>query len=285
MVEGNVKVKSSFFKHINVSPSLRSKVSLFKSPAAGNDRNPEPYMAKLRNKIHRESLNHRPRRVEGSLFRSAPYVVDGYVLPQHQVATRLIGLYWTHIYPIYPFLLREEFEESWSEVYLRSVQPDRLLLCTMFLVFALCIQLLDHVDEREAASAAYFNRAKDLLQLDIGDTGSAELVRCLVLMTQYLHSTSSAHQCWNVSGLAIRTAMNLRFHLPEASEDNQKLWHNCILMDRYVVRRDVLANRQNDLHRLWPAAHDHAGRVGVRAIASTSSRPERRLPSQVAAAV
>ena len=95
--------------------------------------------------------------------------------------------------------------------------------------------------EREASTGKFFDRAQDLLNLDLWGVGSVDLVQCLLLMGQYLQSINSLHQCWTVGGLATRVAEGLGLHLPETSgklpdirqrEHLRRLWHGCILLDR-----------------------------------------------------
>ncbi|CAI7638909.1 unnamed protein product [Penicillium manginii] len=124
-------------------------------------------------------------------------------------------------------------------------QNENMLMCTFNVIFALASQLADFVPphEREAAADAFFSRAKGLFQFNLWDTGSAGLIQCLLLMAQYLQSTDSAHQCWIVTGLAIRNAQSLGLHLPQtiarfsSFQEQQlarKLWHGCVLMDRVI---------------------------------------------------
>lgn len=120
------------------------------------------------------------------------------------------------------------------------------MMCTLNVVFALASQYSEALlaKERETASAKFFDRAQDLLNLDLWGTGSVQLVQCLLLMAQYLQSINSLHQCWMVGGLATRVAEGLGLHLPETSsnascillrEHLRRLWHGCILLDRYVL--------------------------------------------------
>ena len=116
----------------------------------------------------------------------------------------------------------------------------------IYVIFALASQLADFIppEEREASADVFFSRAKDLFQFSLWDKGSAGLIQCLLLMAQYLQSTDSAHQCWIVTGLAIRNAQSLGLHLPRTivslrsfheQQLARKLWHGCVLMDRYAL--------------------------------------------------
>ncbi|RAH57691.1 C6 transcription factor [Aspergillus piperis CBS 112811] len=173
--------------------------------------------------------------------------VPNYVLPPRKTADSLMGVYWEFVFPLYPLVdslqLRREYEMIWTGEALQS--DENMLMCTVNVIFALACQLADFIppEEREASADAFFTRAKDLLQFNLWNTGSAALIQCLLLMAQYLQSTDSAHQCWIVTGLAIRNAQGLGLHLPQTiarlhnPQEQQlarKIWHGCVLMDRVI---------------------------------------------------
>ncbi|OJJ59166.1 hypothetical protein ASPSYDRAFT_89880 [Aspergillus sydowii CBS 593.65] len=173
--------------------------------------------------------------------------IHDYVLPPRKTADNLMNVYWHYVFPLYPLVdsihLREEYSRIWTG---DAVQSDEnMLMCTFNVIFALSCQLADFLapEEREASAAAFFSRAKDLLHFNLWDSGSAGLIQCLLLMAQYLQSTDSAHQCWIVTGLAVRNAQSMGLHLPEtiarlqSPQEEQlarKIWHGCVLMDRVI---------------------------------------------------
>ncbi|KAE8361992.1 fungal-specific transcription factor domain-containing protein [Aspergillus caelatus] len=176
-----------------------------------------------------------------------PSSIQSYVLPPRKTADSLMGVYWSFVFPLYPLVdgirLRAEYGKIWTGEPLES--DESMLMCTFNVIFALACQLADFIlpEEREASADAFFSRAKDLLQFNLWDTGSAALIQCLLLMAQYLQSTDSAHQCWIVTGLAIRNAQSLGLHLPQtiarlpSPQEQQlarKIWHGCVLMDRVI---------------------------------------------------
>ncbi|KAB8233880.1 transcription factor domain-containing protein [Aspergillus alliaceus] len=176
-----------------------------------------------------------------------PSSIQSYVLPPRKTADSLMGIYWTFVFPLYPLVdnirLRADYEKIWTGEPLQS--DENMLMCTFNMIFALSCQLADFIPhgEREVSADAFFSQAKDLLQFNIWDAGSAALIQCLLLMAQYLQSTDSAHQCWIVTGLAIRNAQSLGLHLPQtiarlpSPQDQQlarKIWHGCVLMDRVI---------------------------------------------------
>jgi hypothetical protein len=172
--------------------------------------------------------------------------VCNYVLPPRKMADSLMEVYWSYVFPLYPLVdsihLRGEYGRIWTGEPLQS--DENMLMCMLNVIFALSCQLADFIApaEREASGAAFFSRAKDLLHFNLWDSGSAALIQCLLLMAQYLQSTDSAHQCWIVTGLAIRNAQSMGLHLPQTiarlqnPQEQQlarKIWHGCVLMDRY----------------------------------------------------
>ncbi|PYH96647.1 putative C6 transcription factor [Aspergillus ellipticus CBS 707.79] len=176
-----------------------------------------------------------------------PSTVPNYVLPPRKTANSLMGVYWSFVFPLYPLVdsihLREEYTKIWTGEPFNS--DENMLMCTFNVIFALACQLAEFIppEQREASADAFFARAKDLLQFNLWNTGSAALIQCLLLMAQYLQSTDSAHQCWIVTGLAIRNAQSMGLHLPQTiarlqnPQEQQlarKIWHGCVLMDRVI---------------------------------------------------
>jgi hypothetical protein len=178
---------------------------------------------------------------------NVPKNVD-YVLPSRKTADSLMRIYWDTGHSLFPFLDRTLFEKAYDGIWSgHPSEPDEsLMMCTLNVVFALASQYSDNLvaEERETASAMFFDRAQDLLNLDLWSTGSIELVQCLLLMALYFQSINSLQQCWMVGGLATRFAESLGLHLRETSanapsirqrEHLRRLWHGCIFVDRYVI--------------------------------------------------
>ncbi|KAF6807257.1 C6 transcription factor [Colletotrichum sojae] len=191
-----------------------------------------------------------------SLFRSSLPPLDGtgpggqadYVLPARKQADHLTDLYWYYVDPLYPFLDRQRFEHSYRALFAgTSLDADeRIFVSVLNIIFALSTQLIEVMppEQRDASSQGYFSRAQDLLRLSLWDTGSIELIQCLLIMSQYLQSTNNPHQTWMIVGSCVRIAQGLGLHLPEtamelASEAERdlvrRIWHGCILMDRMIA--------------------------------------------------
>ncbi|KAJ5818968.1 hypothetical protein N7474_004559 [Penicillium riverlandense] len=176
-----------------------------------------------------------------------PPRVPDYVLPPRKTADSLMEVYWNNVFPLYPFVdsaqMKGEYAKIWTGDSLGY--DENMLMCTFNVIFALASQLADFIrpEDREVSADSFFSRAKDLFQFNLWNTGSAGLIQCLLLMAQYLQSTDSAHQCWIVTGLAIRNAQSLGLHLPQTiaclqgfqeQQLARKIWHGCVLMDRVI---------------------------------------------------
>lgn len=99
------------------------------------------------------------------------------------------------------------------------------------------------LQEREANAEVFIDRSKPLIQIEIIDTGSLELVQMLLLMGLVMQSTTAANRCWNAFGMAIRISQGLGMHLegniakdpdPLRREIKRRTWHTCVIFDRYV---------------------------------------------------
>ncbi|KZL71544.1 fungal specific transcription factor [Colletotrichum tofieldiae] len=171
-----------------------------------------------------------------------------YVLPPRKQADHLMDLYWYYVDPLYPFLDQQRFEHSYRALFAgTSIDADeRIFVSILNIIFALSTQLIESMspEQRDSTSQGYFTRAQDLLQLSLWDTGSIELIQCLLIMSQYLQSTNNPHQTWMIVGSAVRIAQGLGLHLPETSlelsSDSERdlvkrIWHGCLLMDRMIA--------------------------------------------------
>ncbi|KAM5371746.1 hypothetical protein ACJZ2D_007811 [Fusarium nematophilum] len=169
-----------------------------------------------------------------------------YVLPPRRQADHLMELYWFYVDPLYPFLDRKRWSHAYNATFAGTVIDfnERIFVATLNIIFALSTQLHESqsLEHREQSSEAYFKRAQELLPMSPWESGSLELVQCLLVTSQYLQSTYNPHQTWMVVGSAIRTAQGLGLHLPETSDRAdpaerellRRIWYGCVLMDRMV---------------------------------------------------
>jgi hypothetical protein len=150
-----------------------------------------------------------------------PEIGLDYVLPTRKTADFLMNLYWELVHPLYPFVDKEGictvYESLWQSDGPVFDEPNDL--CALNIVFALACQLSPNVklEQRRTSADVYFRRARHLLNYDMWQAGSFQMVQTLLIFGQYLQSSNSPHRCWMVIGLAVRTAQSLGLHLPETS--------------------------------------------------------------------
>ncbi|KAL3959138.1 hypothetical protein ACCO45_007300 [Purpureocillium lilacinum] len=137
---------------------------------------------------------------------------------------------------LYPFLDRGKWEHSYTALFAGTPldTDERTFVATLDIIFALATQLVESLstEQRSEASHVFFRRAQDLVELQLWDPGSLELIQYLLLTSQYLQSTNHPHQTWMVVGSAVRIAQSLGLHLPETSAAQK------VMGRRELMRRD-----------------------------------------------
>lgn len=180
-----------------------------------------------------------------------------FALPPREVADRLLDLYFTSVHIFYPLTHSLSFRNEYERLWLPPQQdsdadnrpdiglgggrcPRHVFFTALNAMFALGCQFSDVCPEdKEAASAMFFDRIRNLLHLDILDSGSISHVQALLLVGQYLLCTHYPTQCWNVIGLACRMAIGLGLQLDNSADDVSeaekqircRVWYGCVQMD------------------------------------------------------
>lgn len=180
-----------------------------------------------------------------------------FALPPREVADRLLGLYFASVHIFYPWThslgFRDEYERLWVPQRQDSDANDRpdiglgggrcprhVFFTALNAMLALGCEFSDVCPEdKEAASAMFFDRMRNLLHLDVLDSGSMSHVQALLLVGQYLLCTHYPTQCWNVIGLACRMAIGLGLQLDNSTDDVSeaekqircRVWYGCVQMD------------------------------------------------------
>lgn len=167
-----------------------------------------------------------------------------YMLPFRKTADHMVGLYFDEVHILYPFLHRPNFMRSYGQLWTeKHTHANGMLYCILNMIFAMYCQIrkIDSPDDQNDAGIMFLRRAKQLLQNQLLEGGSLELIQALLLMGQFLQSSEWPHRCWVVIGIAIRVSQGLGLHLPQttAGLSNQqdrelarRLWHGCVFMDR-----------------------------------------------------
>lgn len=172
------------------------------------------------------------------------------VLPQRKVADHLFEVYWAYSDVVFPWLDEAEVRQQYASLWLPNDGCDadeKVLYCTLNLMFAIAAKLdpSSKPETRKKSANTYYKRARDLLSFNLLDISHFEIRQNLLLAAQYLQSTNMPRQCFQTIGLAIWVAQDLGLHLPETTcllkdpleqESARRVWHGCILMDKYYNR-------------------------------------------------
>ncbi|KIY03357.1 uncharacterized protein Z520_00048 [Fonsecaea multimorphosa CBS 102226] len=168
-----------------------------------------------------------------------------YVLPPRQQADRLLEVYWRIVDPLYPFVDKDDFMGKYQTLWTGNPTMDDevCFICLLNAIFAISCILDSSIrpPDRVNSGEGFYKRALVYFNLEFLQFRSVHTVQCLLLLAQYLQSTSEPQQCWLFAGLAIRIAQSLGLDLPSTStrtsngkpnELFRKVWHGCVLMDR-----------------------------------------------------
>lgn len=143
----------------------------------------------------------------------------------------------------------EKYAQLWSSEDAKGIDGDLsdvnevIFASTLNLIFSIGCQFSHSVAPQHKVAIAddFYQRSRKIFVYDMLDSISVSLVQMLVLTGVYLQSTQYASRCWNVIGLAIRTAQSLGLHLdmtktrPESQvnrEMRRRIWHSCVVMDK-----------------------------------------------------
>ncbi|KAJ9632943.1 hypothetical protein H2204_007511 [Knufia peltigerae] len=190
-------------------------------------------------------------------------------LPLRRQADSLVAIYFARHARMFPVLHRPTFLKQYQAIWESRSDPHRssptcvgickhksrgkLFPATVNCVFALAALFSSRNPECNASRAAEFYRLAesiDVLEL-LNEEVGLELVQLNLLMAFYLQSTERFSKCWNMAGLALRTAQNmgLHFNVSEAHkrgllpsfptqvecEMRRRVWYACILLESEVA--------------------------------------------------
>jgi Fungal specific transcription factor domain len=182
-----------------------------------------------------------------------------FVLPPKRIADHLFQVYWDYSDVIFPFLDRDEITRQYARLWAENEDLDvdeKIFYCTLNLMFALATQL-DPTGKPEMqikSASIYYERARTLLYFNLLDISHFEILQALLLAAQYLQSTNMPRQCFQSIGLAVWIAQDLGLHLPRTitsltnphdRELARRVWHGCILMDKYYCPLKFTRARTN----------------------------------------
>jgi hypothetical protein len=183
-------------------------------------------------------------------------------LPTRDLADMLLDTYWTKVYPVSPIVYKPAFaaavEDLWKPrkelrnsigdfdlgigSYGVSDSRTTLFHCALNAIFAWSCQFAGPTlsrEERESLAQTFLLRSKKLLAINLFDNSSVAHVQTLLLFAQCIPSTLFPSACWNVIGLACRTAQGIGLHVerspanrsPRELEVRRRVWYACMIMD------------------------------------------------------
>ena len=170
-----------------------------------------------------------------------------FVLPPRKTADHLFNVYWGFSDVIFPFLDKQEITRQYQSLWKAKGDFDgdeKVFHCVLNLTFALAAKLDPGSKPETQTKLAdlYYGRANKLLSFSLLDISHFDILQALLLAAQYLQSTNMPRQCFQSVGMAIWIAQDLGLHVPETTtalkdfreqELARRVWHGCILMDRY----------------------------------------------------
>jgi hypothetical protein len=199
--------------------------------------------------------------LSSSLFPATTLLTAEYALPPRQVADQLLQLYFDNVHIFYPWThstsFRRRYESLWTpggypgpsisdsnddssgDIGLGGDRcPAASFFCALNAMFALGCEF-SGLPQKEATSAMFSARMRSLLQADILDQADLSHVQALLLAGHYLLTSEYPVRCYNIVGLACRSAMGLGLyterHADQRSaaenEIRRRVWYGCLQME------------------------------------------------------
>jgi hypothetical protein len=178
------------------------------------------------------------------------------LLPDRATSDDLIDFYARHVYPLFPVIhlpsFRRSYELLWQQVELSespSLSIDQTVLyANLNMVFALGRLNSTYTKPELTMKQAdtYYERARQLVQLDAIDKLTLGTVQYGLMTAQYLLSTKRGNRCHAAVGVAIRAAQSLKLDaiaetaaIQRDREIAKRIWHSCVMTERYVSSMTV----------------------------------------------
>ncbi|KAL2833911.1 fungal-specific transcription factor domain-containing protein [Aspergillus cavernicola] len=166
-----------------------------------------------------------------------------YLPPDHETSA-LIDQYFANTGLLFPYLHEETFRELYAQLKQNHTATRRTWLGVLNMVLALATHTtvlpMGEGERRQMQSEAFYRRASGLCADYVMNGASLEIVQYLLLVSQYMQGNRSSMQTWATHGLAVKIALQLGLHSPEASkrfspverEIRKRTWFGCIVLDR-----------------------------------------------------
>ncbi|OQV06633.1 Fungal specific transcription factor domain-containing protein [Cladophialophora immunda] len=212
-------------------------------------------------------------------------IFDDYVLPPKKEADGLMVIFWSRVYPLYPFLDQNAFKAAYEDLWASNMRPahsyltisdsesepaiddipeSRRFHILLNAIFAVCSHC-EESDTRERQiqrGALFWKRWKMLLELDFNIFNRPRLIfiQALLYSAVYIQSSSElTGACWNITSIAVRMSQALGLHCDRKSPSWQqkrhvetfclhwRTWAGCVMMDRKsaTIRECLTYSDQN----------------------------------------
>ncbi|OIW35200.1 hypothetical protein CONLIGDRAFT_627257 [Coniochaeta ligniaria NRRL 30616] len=170
---------------------------------------------------------------------------DNFVLPPHTLASELVDLFFTHAFPLFPFVHEPTFRRRFAATYRKSnSEPlDIPWQSTLNLVFAFgCDYLCLPLQQIYELSQTFHRRGTELILSVCFDTSTLDVIQALLLVSAHLQSNMQFNRFWSSMACILRSAQGLGFHIDPRDWDigfvekemRRRLWWGMYSLDRFV---------------------------------------------------
>ncbi|KAG0649390.1 Positive regulator of purine utilization [Hyphodiscus hymeniophilus] len=164
------------------------------------------------------------------------------LLPNTEMANRLQEAFFSHRWPSLPFLHRPTFLKKHFESVLRDgINADGASLFLTHMVFAIgAIDLRRKNGKLPITPLDYFKTATSFYLSVLFENGNLETIQGLLLLSTFAISEPHALNAWMVSGLAMRSAIELGLHRHvESGSLFQSEMRKRVFWAAYVLDRNI----------------------------------------------
>jgi hypothetical protein len=182
---------------------------------------------------------------------NGPKIMEEYAIPTRGESESMLASFWTRTYPLYPFLNRSDFDESYRQLWTPpshnnvpasmataddgdsgyhedpgqhrvrvhgdGIPESRRFHVLLNIMYALgCLSSTSkHTTTQAERAQFYWRRCKDLLErdFDIFNRPRTRFIQAVLYMSVYMQSTEELTSAsWNLSAIAIRMSQALGLH-------------------------------------------------------------------------
>lgn len=168
------------------------------------------------------------------------YQVDPFELPDPDVASELMHIYFTHLYPVLPLFYKKNI--------ICLSRPDKpvspLLLNAIYAIasrMSCNVKVRSDPSSPDTAGDIFYERAKCLLE-DYYDAPRISTVQALLLLASHQMGAMKPAKAWIYGGMAFRMAQDLGLNRncdhwnisPDERERRKRVFWCCYIMDRFM---------------------------------------------------